>query len=63
MDLSTLTGVAQLVGSYFTKRKVAGSILCQGACQGCGFGPRSGCMPEATNDVSFPLFLFPFSSL
>ena len=33
MDLSTLTGVAQLVGSYFTKRKVAGSILCQGACQ------------------------------
>ena len=44
-----LTGVAQLVGCCLAKRKVAGSILFQGACLGCGFGPWTGLVREATD--------------
>ena len=39
-----LAGVAQLVGILLQSKKVTGSIPSQGICQGCGFGPRSGCM-------------------
>ena len=43
-----LTGVAQLVGHHSAKQRVAGSILDQGTCLGCRFGPRLGSVPEAT---------------
>ena len=59
-----LTGVAQLVGHHPSKRKVTGSIPCQGTCLGCGFGPRSGHIGEASDSDFFltPLFLsLPFS--
>ena len=45
-------------------QRVASSILSQGACLGCGSGPRWGAHERQPHiDVSLPLFLLPFSSL
>ena len=44
-----LTGMAQLVEHHPAKQKVTGSIPGQGTHLGCGLGPQSGCVPEATN--------------
>ena len=38
---STLTSVTELVGHRPAKLKAAGSVLHQGTCLGCEFGPWS----------------------
>ena len=49
MASGALAGVAQLVGYHPTNQKVTGSIPGQGKCLGCGFGPQSGRVREATD--------------
>ena len=56
---ATLAGVPQWVGRCPAKRKVASSIPNQGMCRGCWFGPRLGCIQEATHWI----FLSPSPSL
>ena len=52
--MAARTGVAQFAGSGSTKWKTTGSIPSQGTCLGCRFGPKQGCVPEAT-DLSLSL--------
>ena len=60
----TLDGVAQWVECGPVNRRVAGSILDQGTCLGCGLGPQLGvCERQPHIDVSLPLFLLPLPSL
>ena len=58
----TLAGVAQWVERRSANQRVAGSILSQGTCLGCGPGwaPSRGCARSNHTDVSLPLFLLPF---
>ena len=44
-----VTVVPQLDGCGPAKQEVASSIPGWGTCLGCGFHPRLGCVPEATN--------------
>ena len=47
--VTTLTSMAQLIGSTSVKRKVSGSILIQATCLGWEFGPHLGHIQETTN--------------
>ena len=47
-----LTGVAQLVGNYPAKERIAGSIPSQGTCLGVGSIPRQGVFKKQPINVS-----------
>ena len=58
-----LAGVVQWTECRPVNQKVAGSILIQGTCQGCGPGPQLGAYRRQPHiDDSLPLFLPPFPS-
>ena len=61
---SALTGVAQWIECQPVKQRVASSIPSQGTCLVCRPGPQLGvCKRQPHMNVSFPLFLPPFSHL
>ena len=40
------------------KQDVSGLVPCQGICPGCGFGPQSGCVQEATDQCFSVTLMF-----
>ena len=59
-----LAGVAQWTERLTAKQRVASSIPSQGTCLGCRPGPHCRVLERQMHiDVSFPLFLRPFSSI
>ena len=61
--LFALAGAAQWIGRRPANQKVAGLIPSQGTCLGCSPGPWLEACKRLLIDVSFPLFLLPFSFL
>ena len=55
--MSSLTGVAHLVGPHPGKWMIASLIPSQGTCLGCGFSPWSGHVQEATDTCFSPSLL------
>ena len=64
VTFAELAGVAQWIECWPVNQSVAGLILGQGTCLGCGSGPQVGVRVRQPHiDVSFPLFFPSFPSL